>query len=94
MAGDGTTDGTGCNIIQNECDLNIDTCHPEAFCGNTLLGFTCTCNEGFDGDGSLLGNGCEQIDIDECAIGLDTCDQNCQNVANGFTCSCNEGFLT
>ena len=32
------------------------------------------------------------IDIDECALGIDRCDQNCHNNIGSYTCSCNPGW--
>lgn len=35
----------------NECDLNLDNCHEDALCINTLTHFECRCKPGFLGDG-------------------------------------------
>ena len=35
----------------DECAEGKDNCDPNATCDNTDGGFTCTCNEGFEGDG-------------------------------------------
>lgn len=40
-----------CTALQNECELETHTCVENAFCGDTAEGFSCTCNEGFTGDG-------------------------------------------
>ena len=33
------------------------------------------------------------LDINECSINSDNCDQLCTNTEGGFNCSCNDGFL-
>ena len=33
------------------------------------------------------------IDVDECATGVEECDQNCQNNVGSYECSCNLGFM-
>ena len=35
----------------NECDLEIDNCHINATCNDTIGSFECTCIAGFEGDG-------------------------------------------
>lgn len=32
------------------------------------------------------------VDTDECATGMDTCDQNCHNTNGSFICNCNTGY--
>ena len=32
------------------------------------------------------------IDIDECSLSTDRCDQSCQNTVGSYTCSCNAGY--
>ena len=35
------------------------------------------------------------MDVDECMMGLDNCDENarCDNTDGGFTCTCLDGFV-
>ena len=57
-----------CNDI-DECARGTDDCVDEAdggVCTNTDGGHTCACKTGFEGDGSLDGTGC--ADIDECEV--------------------------
>ncbi len=35
----------------NECNDDMDNCDPNAECINTLGSFTCSCNQGYSGDG-------------------------------------------
>ena len=37
----------------DECDDDTHNCHSEATCTNTVGSFTCSCNEGYTGDGIL-----------------------------------------
>jgi hypothetical protein len=36
----------------NECDENKHDCDPDATCTNSIGSFDCTCNPGFEGDGT------------------------------------------
>ena len=36
----------------DECNLNLDNCHEDAFCNNTRTHFECHCKPGFSGDGT------------------------------------------
>ena len=81
----------------------------ETTCGNGQVEITETCDDGnrHDGDGChhdcLLESGfsCEGepsvcSDVDECALGSDTCAQNtvCKNVVGGYECgSCLPGYV-
>jgi len=82
-----TTPGMPCTDI-DECELEMDNCHPDARCVNTPGSFTCTCNMGYEGDGVTC------VDLDECALGTDDCDENatCTNTPGVFSCTCNAGF--
>jgi len=72
----------------DECALGIDACDDNAICTDIPDGYTCTCEDGYEGDGWTCN------DIDECADGTHTCDVNatCINTHGGFTCDCNDGF--
>ena len=36
----------------DECTMGTDNCAPEATCTNTEGSFTCTCNQGYTGNGT------------------------------------------
>ncbi|XP_016886630.1 adhesion G protein-coupled receptor E1-like, partial [Cynoglossus semilaevis] len=69
----------------NECDN--DPCHVNATCLNTVGSHTCTCFQGFKGNGSR----CE--DVDECSE-ADPCHSRalCTNLIGDFLCTCEQGF--
>jgi len=35
----------------DECELGTDNCHSEATCANIIGSYTCSCNNGYSGDG-------------------------------------------
>lgn len=72
----------------NECDTGNGGC--DQICINTDGGFSCTCDEGY----TLDINGLNCIEVDECNLGTDNCDENavCTNSIGSFSCDCNEGF--
>ena len=41
-----------CFIDIDECVLELDDCHDNATCNNTIGSYTCMCNDGFEGNGS------------------------------------------
>lgn len=41
----------------DECAMDTDMCHQQAFCVNTDGSYTCTCNSGYNGSGlECIGN--------------------------------------
>ncbi|MCA9518052.1 MAG: hypothetical protein KC635_24100, partial [Myxococcales bacterium] len=44
--------GTTCADDDDECATGHDDCDEHAICANTVPGFTCTCEAGYDGDGA------------------------------------------
>jgi cysteine-rich repeat protein len=85
-------DGDGCsgdckNI--EECLTDHGGCSADADCVDTLSGRTCTCHAGYGGDGVTCS------DIDECALGIDSCDPlvSCSNTAGSYVCgNCPSGY--
>jgi hypothetical protein len=63
-------------------------------CADAIGGYTCTCGAGFTPSGSGLTASC--VDVDECAEGLDDCDEDpgalCSNTSGAFTCACPPDF--
>lgn len=83
-----TTDPENTDPI-DECESGAHDCDVNAVCKTTQNGFTCTCEDGYQGDGKS----CE--DIDECTESLDNCHEyaECDNTPPGsFTCTCEEGY--
>lgn len=72
----------------DECALQTDNCSSNATCSNRYVGFVCTCNTGYTGDGVTC------MDIDECALGTDTCaaEATCMNADGGYSCACEAGY--
>lgn len=85
-----TCDQAGPSVCTDidECANGSAMCSTDATCANTPGTFTCTCNDGFSGDGTTC------TDLDECTLGTDNCDANaaCENTSGSFTCACNAGF--
>ena len=91
----------------NECGVGIDNCHPNATCTDTVGSFECSCNSGLTGNGvNCLGefitvhDAFSQyaffIDIDECEMGTDNCDNQttfCNNSFGEFDCLCLSGYI-
>lgn len=72
----------------DEC-AGENACSKHASCIDTFGGYTCACDEGYEGDGYSC------VEVDECALQLDACDDNatCTNTVGGYTCACLHGFM-
>lgn len=84
-----TLDSTGHCVDVDECKQATSPCHADATCTNKTPeeapdGYTCTCNQGFTGDG----HSCK--DIDECATNNGGCPDGaaCVNTRGSFSCGC------
>lgn len=85
VSGTDPLDSTDCG----GCTLGLDNCSEDADCANELdAGFTCTCKDGYEGDGVVCDN------IDECFEGTDNCSENatCTDTIGSFECDCNLGY--
>nr|XP_023696327.1 signal peptide, CUB and EGF-like domain-containing protein 3 isoform X1 [Paramormyrops kingsleyae] len=71
----------------DECAKDLDDCHIDAICQNTLVSFRCTCRPGYTGDGRQ----CE--DINECGVEYNgSCVHECINIPGNYRCTCYDGF--
>ena len=72
----------------NECETN-NQCHEHATCINEEPGYTCDCDQGYQGNGYFCS------DIDECSK-FDICGESeagsCFNTEGSYQCKCKEGF--
>eukprot|EP00795_Rhopilema_esculentum_P000157 gene157-9775_t len=72
----------------NECTNGLHHCNEKSVCHNAKGSFSCTCMQGYSGDGK------ECNDIDECTIGLHSCNEfaHCSNLNGSFSCHCRNGY--
>ncbi|KAJ8307100.1 hypothetical protein KUTeg_015184 [Tegillarca granosa] len=71
----------------DECMSGGNNCNVDATCINTRGSFVCVCNNGLTGDGITC------TDIDECAMGLCSCQHLCTNAYGGYNCDCYVGYV-
>ena len=84
--------GFGRNSTTGRCE-NIDECQIESSCDansqctDSIGDFSCSCNEGYTGDGKVL---CE--DVNECETFNCGPNTECLNNPGSFECLCLDGF--
>lgn len=72
----------------DECEPAAPPCHAEATCTNKEGSYTCKCNDGWRGDGSVC------VDVDECQSGSASCSKNadCTDTSGSYECQCKDGW--
>ena len=63
-------------------------CDENASCSNTDGSFVCTCNDGYQGNGTTCG------DVNECELGTFDCSAlaTCNNTIGSYSCTCVFGY--
>jgi hypothetical protein len=74
--------------LVDECADGSHNCDPQAQCTDTADSFTCTCNDGYTGDGNTCTN------VNECDTNNGGCNANatCEDTPGTFTCTCDDGY--
>ncbi|CAB1312609.1 unnamed protein product [Coregonus sp. 'balchen'] len=74
----------------DECQVNPHICG-QGICYNTVEGYTCICNEGYQMDETHT----TCVDVDECLESASLCSNGrCKNTPGSFLCVCQPGFMT
>ena len=73
-----------------QCDANATCLNFDGVDIDTGLGYNCTCDTGYEGDGFNCTN------IDECSVGSHYCDEyaHCTDTEGSFFCTCYDGYET
>ena len=81
----------------DECESNNDDC--EHSCTNTEGSYYCTCESGFrladfglQGQYRIYSPPTRCVDINECYLQIDLCEQQCVNALGSYECSCYDGY--
>ncbi|KAK7092486.1 hypothetical protein V1264_008224 [Littorina saxatilis] len=69
----------------DECSDDI-ACGQDEICSNIPGSFYCSCMSGYQ----RMNTTC--VDMDECSLGTDNCQQKCVNVGGTYNCECNYGY--
>ncbi|XP_065067753.1 hemicentin-1-like isoform X2 [Rhopilema esculentum] len=73
----------------DECNERSHSCHEDQICVNIRGGHRCACRRGFrmrDGDRKC-------VDVDECRMSLQLCQQDCVNTVGSYNCKCRAGYV-
>ncbi|CAD5233599.1 unnamed protein product [Bursaphelenchus xylophilus] len=91
--------GRVCRRPVNECERKeVNDCHPNAICMDTVESFTCQCKDGFNDADELQrpGRVCVEGQVNECKNStLNKCSPNaiCIDEPKGYRCECLPGFI-
>ncbi|XP_072035556.1 uncharacterized protein [Amphiura filiformis] len=67
-------EGSICDIDIDECTTSTHTCHASATCTNTVGSFTCSCNDGYGGNGFTCSPICNPTCVQGTCILPDQCE--------------------
>lgn len=81
-------------LDKDECSAEVNPCNENAYCKNTAPGFSCTCNEGFIGDGFECKVAPPDAISDPCTVkNCNPVTSYCEINSDGVAfCPCKDGF--